>query len=184
MPSRISDHRLVGRAVSGDASAFGQLLERHYELIFRLSARMLKNRQDAEDVTQEICLSLIDKLERFHGKSKFTTWLYQVTINACRDYLRRQSTIEKIQGEFVEVDALRRADENERQENVAWAYEQINGLAEDMRETVLLVVAEGLSHAEAGRVLELSENTISWRMMKIRNQLKALQQSQAREQND
>lgn len=184
MVNKLSDHRLVGLAVGGDAAAFNRLVERHYDLIFRLCVRMLSNKQDAEDVTQDICVSLVDKMERFHGKSKFTTWLYQVTINACRDYLRRRSTIERIQSEFMEVEALQAADEAERRENIAWAYEQINKLGDDLRETALLVVAEGLSHAEAGRILQVSENTISWRMMKIRNQLKTSVESEAREQND
>lgn len=184
MVNSLSDHRLVALAVGGDARAFSHLLERHYDMIFRLCRRMLASRQDAEDVTQDICVSLVDKMQRFHGKSKFTTWLYQVTVNACRDHLRRRSTIEKIQGEFVEVETMRRQGEAEHAGNIAWAYEQINALSDDLRETALLVVSEGLSHAETASVLQVSENTISWRMMKIRNHLKASIQCKAREQDD
>ena len=172
------DTELVKRAINGDASAFAALLERHYDLIYRVSFRMLSNAADAEDLTQDICVALAGKLERFGNRSKLTTWLYQVTMNATRDFLRRRSTIQRIQTEFVEVDAMNRQTVNETSKQMQWAYEAINSLPDDLRETALLVVAEGLNHAEAAKILEIREATVSWRMMNVRKKLKALANAQ------
>ncbi len=90
----VNDNELAAQANAGNRAAFSMLLERHYDLIYRLAYRILSNREDAEDLAQEICVSLPKKLKSFVGKSKMTTWLYQVTMNAARDFLRRRSTIQ------------------------------------------------------------------------------------------
>ena len=91
----ISDHALVEKTNRGDSAAFAALLERHYDLIYRLAYRMLGNQQDAEDITQDVCVALPQKLRKFKGHSKLTTWLYQVTVNTCRDFLRRSTNTQK-----------------------------------------------------------------------------------------
>ena len=174
-----NDNDLAAQAIAGDRAAFATLLGRHYDLIYRLAWRMLSNRQDAEDLTQDICVALPKKLKSFHGRSKLTTWLYQVTMNAARDHLRRRSTIARIHSEYMDTDALQKAGDRARQKEMEWAYEAINTLPEDLRETAMLVVAEGLNHAEAAAILEIKEATVSWRMMKVREHLKALALSEA-----
>lgn len=175
----ISDNDLAAQANAGDRAAFAALLGRHYDLIYRLAYRMLSNQADAEDLAQDICIALPKKLKSFAGKSKLTTWLYQVTMNAGRDFLRRKSTIQRIQTEFMDTDALQKAGDKERQKDVEWAYMAINTLPDDLRETALLVVAEGLNHADSATILEIKETTVSWRMMKVREHLKAIALSEA-----
>ena len=80
-----SDEILVNRAQTGDAVAFGQLLERHYDMIQRLGYRILGSQSLAEDLAQEVCCALPHKLGSFRGDAKFTTWLYRVTMNAAKD---------------------------------------------------------------------------------------------------
>lgn len=168
------DNHLAAQANAGSRTAFATLLERHYDLIYRLAFRMLSNRQDAEDLAQDICIALPKKLKSFQGRSKLTTWLYQVTMNSARDHLRRRSTIERIHSDYMDVDGLQKAADTQRAKDIEWAYSAINTLPDDLRETAMLVVAEGLSHAEAGNILEIKEATISWRMMKVRDHLKAI----------
>ncbi len=170
----IDDFTLVQKANKGDKRAFSLLLERHYDLIYRIGFRMLQNQADAEDLAQDICVSLAGKLQSFQGQSKLTTWLYQVTMNSARDFLRRRVTIAKIHGEFADLQDLQKGAEAQQKDDVEWAYNAINSMPEDLRETALLIVAEGLSHAEAGEVLNVKEATVSWRMMKVREHLKAL----------
>ncbi len=170
----IDDFTLVKKANEGDGLAFSHLLERHYDLIYRLGFRMLQNRADAEDLTQDICVSLAQKLRGFRGQSKLTTWLYQVTMNSARDFLRRKATISRIHRDFVDLEDLKKGAEAQHKEDVEWAYEAINSMPESLRETALLVVAEGLAHGEAGEILDVKEATVSWRMMKVRDHLKAL----------
>jgi RNA polymerase sigma-70 factor (ECF subfamily) len=69
-----SDETLVDLARSGDGDAFGALLSRHYDLIFRLGFRFLGNRTEAEDLAQDVCVSLAAKLRGYRGEAQFTTW--------------------------------------------------------------------------------------------------------------
>lgn len=174
-----SDLDLVQLAKTGDAAAFAALLERHYDLIYRLAYRLLGNQQDAEDITQDVCVALPKKLNSFKGKSKLTTWLYQVTVNTCRDFQRRCASTHKTHAEFVQVNEIRNDTQAQRQQDAALAQQMINTLEDDLRETALLVVAEGLNHAEAAQVLDIKESTVSWRMLKVRENLSALTQREA-----
>jgi len=175
----ISDNELAAQANAGNGAAFSAILERHYDLIYRLAFRMLLNQHDAEDLAQDICVALPQKLKSFNGKAKLTTWLYQVTMNSGRDFLRRRSTIQRIHTEFMYVDTLQKAADADRQKGIEWAYSAINTLPDDLHETAMLVVAEGLNHAEAADILGIKETTVSWRMMKLRQHLKALALSEA-----
>lgn len=177
----INDIDLISSAIKGDATAFSALLERHYDLIFRLTLRTLANRQDAEDVTQDICVALAKKLHSFQSKAKFTTWLYQVTLNACRDFQRRTASANKTQAAYQDISEQRDDNARQRQQEAQWAYDAINTLDDPLRETALFVVAEGLNHSQVGDILNVKESTISWRMLKVREQLSALAKTEANE---
>lgn len=168
------DNELAERAAGGDRDAFRVLLERHYDRLYRLAYRFCGNHADAEDLAQEICLNMPAKLRSFRGDAKFTTWLYRVVVNAAQDLRRKQATAQRIGEAFAEVQDLTRAGEQQTASNMAWVYESLAAMSEDLHATALLVLAEGLSHAEAADVLEVKEGTISWRMREIREQLKSL----------
>lgn len=171
-----SDHELVIQANAGEAAAFAALLERHYDLIYRLAYRMLGNQQDAEDITQDVCVALPKKLNSFSGRSKLTTWLYQVTVNSCRDFQRRCVSKQQAHADYSLLSEIRNDTQAQRKQDAVLAYQMINTLGDDLRETALLVVAEGLNHAEAAEVLDIKESTVSWRMLKVRENLSALVQ--------
>ena len=168
------DNELAERAAGGDRDAFRVLLERHYDRLYRLAYRFSGNHADAEDLAQEICLNMPAKLRSFRGDAKFTTWLYRVVVNAAQDLRRKQATAQRIGETFAEVQDLTRAGEAQTANDMAWVYESLAAMSEDLHATALLVLAEGLSHAEAAEVLEVKEGTISWRMREIREQLKSL----------
>ncbi len=168
------DDQLAVRAGAGDAQAFRVLLERHYDRIYRLAFRFFGRREDAEDIAQDICLALPKKLKTFAGKARFTTWLYQVVINQCRDQLRRHSSRQALNEAYSEAAELQKAGDQARREQVAWLYETLQRLGPDLRETAILVLGEEFTHAQAGEVLGIKEATVSWRMHEIRKQLKVL----------
>src|SRR4051812_46884874 len=86
-----SDPDLIGRARDGDRDAFGRLVARHYDFIYRVAWRWAGNRSDAEDIAQDVCVRLGKAIRSYKGGAAFTTWLYAMTLNAARD-LRRKST--------------------------------------------------------------------------------------------
>ena len=170
----LSDGELAGRAGDGDRSAFGELVERHYDLIYRVAYRVLGNRADAEDAAHDVCLALAGKIASFTGKARFTTWLYQVVLNTARDHMRKQVRGRALSAAWVETDELVQAGHKDRQKQAAWIYEGLAQMKDDLRETALLVLAEGLSHAEAGEILNIKEATVSWRMHEVRKVLKEM----------
>lgn len=167
------DSALAEAAAGGDREAFGRLLERHYDLVYRVAYRYAGSAADAEDIAQDVCVTLAGKLGGFGRRSRFTTWLISVVINRCRDHLRRrrsaQSLVERY-GVLREAEDADRADSNRRS---AWLHQALQSLQPELRETVLLVVAEELSHAEAAAILGCAETTVSWRMHEAKKRLRS-----------
>jgi RNA polymerase sigma-70 factor, ECF subfamily len=177
MSMNMDDEALALRAGQGDREAFQALLERHYDLVYRLAFRFTANRSDAEDLAQDICAGLARKIKTFQNNSLFTTWLYRVAVNASKDALRQRSTANRLIENYAEANAMAQADEADDKVQSRWLYDALDKLADDLRETAILVLAEDLSHAQAGEVLQIKEGTVSWRMSEVRKQLK--QQVQA-----
>ena len=172
--SRPDDAVLVHRAVSGDREAFEALLERHYDRIFRIVSHIVENRQDAEDVTQDVCIGLSGKLSSWRGNSRFTTWLYRVAVNAALDAMRRNTNRERIEASAAEsLQGFQPADGMLSSASLLLR-RSLNELTEKQRVTLILVLAEGLTHAEAAKVLGVSENTVAWRVHSTRKRLRRL----------
>lgn len=170
-----SDNSLAFRAAEGDAEAFAELLERHYDRIYRVSARVLFGESDmAADVAQEVCLKLKDKLTGFRGDSQFTTWLYRIVVNTAYDALRDQSVRQRIEQNYAETISLYQTENSSDTDDSGWLYMALGQLSDKLRSTVFLVLEEELTHAEAGKVLQVPEKTVSWRMHEVRRQLRAM----------
>ena len=165
------DEILARRAAEGDRNAFSELLERHYGLIYRVGARMLGNGAEAQDLAQDVCLGLVTRLASYGGQSRFTTWLYRVVVNAARDAMRRNATRRRNEQEFGEGDGFGHPQSNSGEDSI-WLHQVLGQLSEELRATVILVLAEGLKHGEAGKVLGISEATVSWRLHQVRKQLR------------
>ena len=169
-----SDRALVDLAVAGDREAFAVLIERHYGLIYRVGGRVLGDDEAAADLAQDVCVGLAARLLSYRGESRFTTWLYRVVVNAARDRLRRDGAQRRNEAAFAEVDAMARAGRAATDAETLWLRQMLSVLTDDLRTTVVLVLQEGLRHAEAAEVLGVSESTVSWRMHEVRRRLRAL----------
>ena len=171
----IEQNLLIRAAQTGDAPAFEQLLTGCYDQIFRFAFRWCGNRTDAEDITQLACIKLAQSLGQFRFEAAFSSWLYRLVINCAKDWHRSQQRhqhddLEQLEGEI-------RSDQRaESSIYLLQILQFLDSLAEGFKETVLLVHAEGLTHAEAATVLHIKESTVSWRLHEIRKQLQHLQQ--------
>ena len=85
-----TDEELVARSMSGDAESFNQLILRWERPIYALAYRVIGRDEDARDVVQETFLRAFRALPGFKGQAKFSSWLYRITLNLCRDWMRRQ----------------------------------------------------------------------------------------------
>lgn len=171
-----SDGALIGRAVDGDRAAFAMLIERHYDFVFRVALRWCGDRSNAEDIAQEVCVRLAKAVHKFKGDSRFTTWLYALTINAARDATRkvkREAVKAEAWGVHQQIFGEAEATDNEEQQ-AAELWELVQKLPAKQRDAVLLVYGEGISHGEASEVMGCAETTVSWHIHEAKKRLKVL----------
>jgi RNA polymerase sigma-70 factor (ECF subfamily) len=166
------DSELAAEATRGDREAFRRLVERHYDFIYRIAYRCLGSAADAEDIAQDVCVALATKLGGFRNRSRFTTWLASIVINRCRDHFRRRRSSQALVEKYGVLRQSAEADQADTKLRIAWLHEALQSLDPDLRETVVLVLAEDLSHAEAAAALGVAESTVSWRMHIARKRLR------------
>lgn len=165
----LDDEKLADMAGKGDAAAFEQLALRHADRVFRMAWKWCGNRQDAEDVTQEVFMKLARKIHYFKPESRFTTWLYQVTLNEARDFFRREKRRLKHESDYA-ADQPRHANTDGAQEERKLA-DMLHRLPDGEKEAVLLVVCDGMSHRDAALVLGCAEKTVTWRVFSAKKKL-------------
>ena len=174
MVTETQDDGLARAAASGDRAAFASLIDRHYGRIHALAWRFLGDGAEAEDLAQEVCLALARRIRGFRGEARFATWLYRVVLNAARDRMRRRGAEARAVAGWAEQDGHDRADHAARAEAADWLRAAIREMKPELRETAVLVLDEGLTHAQAAEVLEVAESTVSWRLMELRKALRTL----------
>ena len=101
-----------------------------------------------------------------------STWLTGIALNAARDFLRKRNVRSRTQEKYANVVSLVPQRDESNPVLRHWLSSALGRLKEDLRETVILVAGEGLTHAEAARILNITENTVSWRMHEIRKILR------------
>ena len=162
----------VQKAQQGDRQAFARLLDEHYAMIFRVALRFTGHVADAEDIAQDVCMGLVTKLSQFKHNSRFSTWLYRVTLNACYDATIKHQRQRQRDQESWQVRQLIERDTQDESIRKHWLYQAIAAMQEPLKTTAILVLLEEVSHAEAATIMECAESTISWRMHEIRKDLK------------
>lgn len=167
------DAALVAAAAAGDRSAFEILLRRHYDRIHGLAWQLTGSRTDAEDVAQDVCCVLVEKLGSFRAEAKFTTWLCGVTVNACRDHRRRRRSFRGLTERLTVLAGLASPTDGRDLFDAIWLKSAIARLKPAYRETAVLVAGQQLTHAEAAAILGVAEATVSWRMSEVRRMLSA-----------
>ncbi len=174
-PDSADDRALISRAILGEEADFARLLAAHYDRIYRLAYRFMGRREDAEDVAQEVCIKLAQYLPSYRFEAPFAVWLSRMVMNTARDALRGRN---RKQGRETELfDDMELVAPNENPERLAIVREllqRVNGLPDGLREAVILVYCEGMTHAEAGLALGCAESTVSWRIHEARKYLQAL----------
>jgi RNA polymerase sigma factor (sigma-70 family) len=161
----MDDLSLIRRAQAGDATSFAQLLDLYYDTIHRFAWKWCGHAANADDIAQQACIKLANSLPQFRFQAAFTSWLYRLVISCAQDWQRSQQ-----RHDHDELSGMEPAGQGGAEDSIylLQLLAQLETLGEGMKETALLVHAEGLSHAEAGAILGVSESTISWRVHTIR----------------
>lgn len=163
-----SDSSLIAAAAAGDREAFAALLERHYDRIHGLAWQLTGSRADADDIAQDVCCALVEKIGSYRGEAKFSTWLYGVTFNACSDWRRRRRSFGAFSEKLAVLVGLAEKPDGRDLYDAVWIKSAIARLKPALRDTVVLVAGQQLTHAEAAEILGIAEATVAWRMHEVR----------------
>jgi RNA polymerase sigma factor (sigma-70 family) len=162
------DRDLAAGAGAGDREAFETLIRRHYDRIHRVAFRLVGIAADAEDIAQEVCCTLAEKIGTFRGEAKFTTWLTGIVVNAASDHRRRNAARARLRGQVTVLAELHPGPDGRDLIDRAFMASAISRLDQPLRDAVILVIGEAMSHAEAASALGVAESTVSWRMHRAR----------------
>ena len=163
-----TDNSLIAAAAAGDRDAFAELLDRHYDRIHGLAWQLTGSRADADDIAQDVCCALVEKIGSYRGEAKFTTWLYGITFNACRDWRRRRRSFGAFTDKLTVLAGLAADERQADPYDAVWLKSAIARLKPALRDTAVLVAGQQLTHSEAAVILGVAEATVSWRMHEVR----------------
>jgi RNA polymerase sigma-70 factor (ECF subfamily) len=173
MTSRSAEDRaLIRRYLEGDISAFDELMRAHEDRVFATCLRMMRNRDEALDATQDVFLTVFRKADRYKEQAAFSTWLYRVSINMCYDHLRRRKRkrTESMPDHFDPSDP-RSGDEFDAVELRPDIDAALATISPDFRAAVVLVDLEGMSLDVAADTLDVPIGTVKSRLFRARKQL-------------
>jgi RNA polymerase sigma factor (sigma-70 family) len=173
-----NDNEIISKVLSGDQQAYAMLVSRYQSYVFTLTLRFTKNREDAEEVAQDIFIKAYRALSDFKGNSKFSTWLYTIVNNTCITFLRKKRLeVHSLDKEGVfEVadnqDSGLRANQVEQKSKVAMVNNAIGLLSPDDAEIITLFYKSEQSLDEIAMILGLETNTAKVRLHRARARLK------------
>lgn len=179
------DTELVLKAQRGDVHAFDELVERYHGKIYGLTYNMTSNREDAEDLTQEVFVKAFEALPRFQGKSSFYTWIYRIAVNKTINYRKKRNRKRalsldqfdqeiKMDGNYHDLTSkgspLRNMSLSELQIKLN---EALQNLSEKHRTVVVMHDMQGIPHEDIAKVVGASVGTVRSRLFYARRQMQA-----------
>ena len=166
-----SDEALCAKVAAREDGAFDQLVERYQARAYRLAWSLLRDPEDARDLSQEAFLRVYQSAGRFRGDARFSTWFYRILVNLCLDHRRRRRWWQRAvvrepdedAGTLVERQPTPEPDPGERvseEQRMTRVWSAVGQLSPQQRATVVLSVQEQLTTAEIAAVLQCSEPTV------------------------
>jgi len=181
--SQAEDGVLIQKSLAGDNDAFGQLVKKHHDLLFNLSFRMLGNREEAEDVLQQVFIEAYRHLKDFQRQSQFSTWLYSITLNRTRNCLRSRKSRPSvsIDPNWSDEDShseIQLADHSptpdkilEKQSDLEWLHKNVKTLSADYQAIVALHYFQSLPLQEVAERLSRPLATVKVYLHRARKEL-------------
>jgi RNA polymerase sigma-70 factor, ECF subfamily len=183
----VSDAELVTQFKEGDRNAFAEIVRRYQDRVYSLSFRWMRDRQQAEEVAQDVFLALYRSLERFRGDSQLSTWVYRVVINHCKNRKlyrsrRKLDQHEALEGERSNDDGPGRqlpfegpgtdaSTDAKQAKTLIW--EALERLDDEPRMIIVMRDVQDLSYEEISEILDLPRGTVKSRLHRARTQLAA-----------
>jgi RNA polymerase sigma-70 factor, ECF subfamily len=165
-----SDETLLAAHLRGDPAAFGELVARHERRIYGLCLRILGNREDAEDATQETFLAALRKAATFRKAAAFSTWLYRIAVNAATDQARRRARTRAtpLDPDHATLTAAPGGDLGEVVASAVAVQTALTHIPEEFRVAVVLCDLYRVPYADAAQILEIPVGTVKSRVFRGR----------------
>ncbi len=183
MTNTANDLEIVQQILSGDQESFVELMNRYAEKVHNLAIRITRNPEDAEEILQDVFVTVHSKLEKFEGKSAFSSWLYRITVNTAFMKLRKRKqhaaiSLEEISpavketwvgktSESADVDYICSRHELREQLDMA-----VSRLPDEYRKIFILRDVDGLSNQEVGEILNITVPAVKSRLHRSRLMLR------------
>jgi RNA polymerase sigma-70 factor (ECF subfamily) len=175
----MEERRLVKLAQEGSPAAFEELVTKYQSKVFSMAMSFTRNREAADDLAQEVFLKAYLALPRFHGKSEFGTWLYRISMNHIKDYLRKKGRAKEVSLDDVQELSVSDKEQTEKAEREretesrrTLVQKSVQGMPEKYRVILTLRDIQGLAYEQISRVLHLSPGTVDSRLHRARRMLR------------
>lgn len=178
MSTGLNDNELISKVLGGDQQAYASLVNRYQNYVFTLALRFTKNREDAEEVSQDIFIKAYRALADFRGASKFSTWLYTIVNTTCITFLRKKRLDihsldnERIFDTVASYDSGMHANQVEQKSRLSMVNNAIRMLSSDDAEVITLFYKGEQSLEEIAQILGIEANTAKVRLHRARTRLK------------
>ncbi|HYK75568.1 MAG TPA: sigma-70 family RNA polymerase sigma factor [Daejeonella sp.] len=178
MQHKLTDIELIAKVLSGESSAYAELVKRHQRFVFSLALKFSKNREDAEEIAQDCFVKAYRALHTFKQTSKFSTWLYSIVYTTAMTFLRKkrldtQSIHDEESGIQLENHISDfRADEVEHKSKMVYVNKAISQLLPDDAAIITLFYQGEQSLEEIGKALGMEANTVKVKLHRARHRLK------------
>lgn len=179
--TEVSEKKIIEKVLGGDANAFEELVLRYEKTVYNLALRMVGDRDDAFDMTQEAFIKAYGSLSSFRGDSKFSVWIYRITTNVCLDFLRSKSRKQQVSltvsddDEDAQLDIPDPKADPEQQLikkiSMQSVEEGLKPLPDKQRQILVMRELGGMSYAEIGKALSIEEGTVKSRIFRARKRL-------------
>ncbi len=179
----MNEQELIELVKKKDRIAFKTLVDTWQDMVYNTALGILQNTEDAEDVSQEVFIQVYESIAAFKGESKFSTWLYRITITKTTDHIRKkkrkkrfafvQSLYGKNNDQVIELpDFFHPGVHLENKENAAVLFKAIEQLLPNQKTAFVLSKLENLSYREIAEVMNLSEAAVDALLQRAKDKLK------------
>lgn len=181
--SKVEDQFYINKVLNGDVNSFSILVDRYKDLIFTIAIRMLKNREEAEEVAQDIFVKIFKSLSKFKGDSKFSTWIYKIAYNTCLDVLKKYNK----QNNFIPIDEYLEKQKPELEnifdtlvlkEQQVIIQKCLSLLPYEESILLTLYYYEDQSLEEIAKVLNINQNNAKVKLFRIRKKFESILRNQ------
>lgn len=179
----INDKHYINQIIDGNTNAFSVLVNQYKDLVFTLSDKMLKNKEEAEEASQDTFVKVFYSLNKFKGDSKFSTWIYKITYNTCLDRLKKSKKennvvyIEDFSEQQVRAieDVLDAIDEKDRNQKIQ---ECLQLLPSEEAFLLTLYYFDDQSIEEIAKVIDCNANNVKIKLFRSRKKMASILRNQ------